>query len=382
MFRILVLLAGLSLMIAACGETDDTAADDPAGDTTDEAADESDDEPDAGDAEDEPDDTADVDDAGDEEADDTAGAEGELVVYSGRNEELVDPIIEEFAAETGIETDVRYGDTAEMAAQILEEGDNSPADVFFGQDAGALGALAAEGRLAQLADEQLEPVADGLKDDDGQWVGLSGRARVVAFNTDAVAEDELPDAIFDYTDAEWEGRIGWAPTNGSFQAFVTAMRVLEGEDETRQWLEDIRDNGAVAYENNGGILDAVTAGEVEVGFVNHYYLHPRLTEDPDAPLEQKYYDDGDIGGLINVAGAGVLDTAPNADAANAFIDYMIDEPAQRYFAEETSEIPLTSGVDPIDGVPSFEELTVPDVDLNRLDDLEGTLDLLAEVGLL
>jgi len=269
-----------------------------------------------------------------------------------------------------------------MAAQILEEGENSPADVFFGQDAGALGALAAEGRLMELPGEHLEPVASGLKDDNGQWVGLSGRARVVVFNTDAVAEDDLPDSIFDYTSSEWDGRIGWAPTNGSFQAFVTGMRVVEGEDATRSWLEDIRDGGAAAYENNGAILEAVSAGEVDVGFVNHYYLYPLLNEDPEAPLDQKFYGDGDLGGLINVAGAGIVDTTADPESAEEFISFMTDEPAQRYFADETYEIPLVEGIEPADDVPALEELTVPEVDLNQLDDLEGTLDLLAEVGLL
>ena len=359
--RLLLLLATLSAL-AACG---DSAADTESPD--DRTGEEAQDDDDSG------------DDGG---ADTSADTDDPLVVYSGRNQELVGPIIEQFSDDTGIETEVRYGDTAEMAAQILEEGDNSPADVFYGQDAGALGALAAQDRLSPLADEQIEQVEPGLRDDESRWIGLSGRARVVAYNTEAVSEEALPDSILDFTDPEWDGRIGWAPSNGSFQAFVTAMRVLEGDDVTGEWLEGIRDNGAVAYENNGGILDAVTAGEVEAGFVNHYYLYPRLVEDPDAPLDQKFYGDGDLGGLINVAGAGVLDTAANPEAASEFIDFMIDEPAQRYFADETYEIPLVGDVPPADGVPTLDELTVPDIDLNRLDDLEGTLELLTEAGLL
>src|SRR5699024_2462240 len=135
-------------------------------------------------------------------------------------------VIEMFEEETGIQVEVRYGDTAEMAAQILEEGDNSPADVFYGQDAGALGALSSAGVLAPLDQEVLDLVPEAMRSTKGEWVGTSARARVVVYNTDAVTEDELPSSILDYTDPEWEGRIGWAPTNGSFQAFVTAMRVM------------------------------------------------------------------------------------------------------------------------------------------------------------
>ena len=316
--------------------------------------------------------------------DDESGAtdtEGELVVYSGRNEDLVAPLIEQFEEASGISVEVRYGDTAEMAAQILEEGDNSPADVFFGQDAGALGALAKEGRLTELADEQLSLVADGVKDDEGRWVGTSARARVVAYNNEELTEDDLPDSILGFTDPEWEGRIGWAPTNASFQSFVTALRVIEGEDGARAWLEGIQANNPVAYDNNVAVVEAVAAGEVSVGFVNHYYLYQFLAEDPDYPVSNKLYGGGDPGGLVNVAGAGILETASNVDEANAFIDFLLSTQAQTYFAEETFEIPVADDVQPVEGVPTLAEVTLATVDLNELDDLAGTLELLTELGI-
>ncbi len=306
---------------------------------------------------------------------------GSLVVYSGRNEELVGPLIEQFEAATGIEVEIRYGDTAEMAAQILEEGDNSPADVYYGQDAGALGALAAEGRLVELADDQLDLVADGLKDDEGRWVGTSGRARVVVYNNEALAEDDLPDSILEFTDPAWKGRLGWAPTNGSFQAFVTALRVLEGEEGARAWLEGVQANEPAVFDGNSPIVEAVAAGEIDAGFVNHYYLHRYLAEDPSYAASNKLYGGGDPGGLVNVAGAGILDTADNTAEAEAFIDFLLSVEAQTYFAEETFEIPLVASVDPVAGVPTLEDITLPDLDLNQLDDLAGTLELLTELGI-
>jgi iron(III) transport system substrate-binding protein len=320
------------------------------------------------------------DDGGSAE-DDGGGGSADLVIYSGRNEELVGPLIERFEESSGIDVEVRYGDTAEMAAQILEEGDNSPADVFFGQDAGALGALAAEGRLVPLAESQLGLVGDGLKDDDGEWVGVSGRSRVVSYSTERLTEADLPASILDFTDPKWKGRLGWAPTNGSFQAFVTALRVLIGEDGARAWLEGIDANGTVAYDNNIAVVEAIAAGEIDAGFVNHYYLYQFLADDPDYPVANKIYGGGDPGALVNVAGVGLLGTADDVEEANAFIDFLLSTEAQTYFAEETYEIPLADGVPPHEGVPTLDQLQPPDLDLNDLDDLAGTLELLAAVGL-
>jgi iron(III) transport system substrate-binding protein len=320
----------------------------------------------------------------DDASDTTVAAEsgGELTVYSGRSEELVGPLIEMFEEQTGIRVNVRYGDTAELAAQILEEGDNSPADVFFAQDAGALGAVSAAGRFEVLPDEVLDQVAPAFRSTKGEWVGVSARARVVVYNTEALTEDELPDSILDLTDPQWSGRIGWAPTNGSFQAFVTALRVLEGEDGARNWLEAMEANGAQAYENNTAIVEAVANGEIDAGLVNHYYLFRTLAEDPSRPAANKFYSDGDPGALVNVAGAGILGTSDRQSEANTFVAFLLSEEAQQYFATETFEIPLAEGVEPADGVPDLATLTVPELDLDQLADLEGTLALLQEVGVL
>jgi iron(III) transport system substrate-binding protein len=305
-----------------------------------------------------------------------------LIVYSGRTEELVGPIIERFETESGIDVEVRYGDTAEMANTILTEGDNSPADVFFAQDAGALGALADGGRLAVLPDEVLGSVDDRFHSPDGEWVGISGRSRVVAYNTENVSEDELPDTIFGFTDPEWSGRIGWAPTNGSFQAFVTALRVIEGEDRAREWLEGIQANEPRVYEGNNPALEAVIAGEIDVAFINHYYLMQRLAEEPDVPAANYFLTDGDPGALVNVAGVGILTTADGADGARALVEFLLSEEAQTYFAEETEEYPLIEGVDPDPALPPLSDIGTPEIDLSDLSDLDGTLQLLQEVGIL
>lgn len=310
-----------------------------------------------------------------------------ITVYSGRAEELVGPIIEQFTKDTGIKANVRYGGTPELAAAILEEGRNSPADVYWAQDAGALGALAQKGVLARLPDSILNKVDKRFRSPKGEWVGITGRARVVAYNTRKLTEKDMPDSTLGFTDPEWKGRIGWAPTNGSFQAFVTAMRVVEGEAKTRQWLEGVKANQPKAYRNNTAVLLAVASGEVDVGFVNHYYLYAQLKEKgPSFPARNYYPRAGDVGGMVNVAGAGVLSTSKNTEAAQRFIDYMLLQKAQTFFAGDRPgdpyEYPLVSGVLMHSDLTPLSQIKTPNIDLSSLSDLEGTLKLLRAVGIL
>ncbi|GAB4257242.1 MAG: iron ABC transporter substrate-binding protein [Thermoleophilia bacterium] len=307
-----------------------------------------------------------------------------LTIYSGRSEDLIGPLVESFQEASGIEVSIRYADTAELAATILEEGDNSPADVFLAQDAGALGAVSAEGRFATLEEDLLSRVDPRFRAEDGSWVGLSGRARVLVYSTDSLTEADLPDSVFDLTDPKWRGKIGWAPTNGSFQAFVTSLRVTQGEDATRDWLEGILANEPRVYPKNSPIVEAVGAGEIEVGLVNHYYLYRFYEERGDGfPAANHYFTaEADPGNLINVAGAGILDTAANPEAATKFIRFMLSDEAQTHFAQETAEYPLVEGIEADPRLKPLAEISTPEVDLSDLRSLEETLDLLRELGIL
>lgn len=304
-------------------------------------------------------------------------ADEPLTVYSGRSEALVGPVIDAFTEVSGIPVEVKYADTAELAALLLEEGDRSPADVYFAQDAGALGAVA--GLLAGLPEDLLTLVPAAFSDLDGRWVGISGRARTAAYTT--TEELELPSSILDFTDPSWSGRIGWAPANGSFQAFVTALRVIEGEDVAREWLEGILANQPVAYPNNTAAVEGVAAGEVDVAFVNHYYLLRLLAEHgQDYPVAQTFFDDGDPGSLVNVAGVGQVASTNQPEASLALIEYLLSNEAQSYFSESTYEYPLVEGVAADPRLPTIADIQAPDVDLSALADLQGTVDLLRHVG--
>ena len=310
------------------------------------------------------------------------GEDADITVYSGRQEDLVEDLFEQFEEETGITVDVRYGDSAELAATIAEEGDNTPADVFFAQDAGSLGSVSGEGLLEELSAETLERVDERFRDPESRWVGTSGRVRVVVYNTDELSEDELPDSIWDYADSEWQGRIGFAPTNASFQAMVTAMRLDAGDEQTREWLEAIVANDPHLYENNIATVEATAAGEVDVGFVNHYYLYGHLQEQPDDPVDNHYLEAGDAGALVNVAGAGILASTDKPGMAQQLVDYLLAD-GQEYFATETDEYPLVEGVESDNELPPLTDLHGPDVELGALGgELEATIELLNSVGLL
>jgi iron(III) transport system substrate-binding protein len=306
-------------------------------------------------------------------------AEGPLTVYSGRSESLVGPVLESFTEATGIEVVTKYADTAELVAILLEEGGRSPADIFFAQDAGALGAVADSALLARLPAELLAQVPPGFSDPGGEWVGVSGRARTAAYTTTEALD--IPDSILGFTDPAWLSRIGWAPANGSFQAFVTALRVIEGEEGARAWLEGILANEPVAYPKNTAAVEGVAAGEVDVAFVNHYYLLRLLAEHgEDYPVAQAFFAGGDAGSLVNVAGVGQLVSSDQPDASAALLAYLLEDEAQRYFSEATFEFPLIEGIRSDARLPDFGSIEAPDVDLSALADLQGTVQLLREVG--
>lgn len=307
-----------------------------------------------------------------------------LTVYSGRSQSLVHPLLEAFGEQAGVVIRVKYAGSASTAATLLEEGGNTPADVVFLQDPGSLGSLAASGMLAELPQATLDKVDPRLRDPNGQWVGTSGRARTVIYNTEAINPDtDLPSSILDFTKDGWRGRVGWAPRNGSFQAFVTALRQQLGDDAAREWIEGMRDNDAQEYPNNVSIVQAAANGEVDVGFVNHYYLERFLEEYGEEFEARNYYiGNGDPGALVLVSGAGILEASDNKATALEFVDFLLSEPAQQYFTSDAKEYPVAAGVEPEGDLPPIESLDPPDVDLGRLSDLQGTIDLLREVGVL
>ena len=312
------------------------------------------------------------------------GTPGSLVVYSGRSESLVQPIIDQFVTASGIEVEVKYGKTAEIAAVLMEEGNNSPADVFWAQDPGGLGAVAEAGMFADLPANVLANVDSKFQSKSGDWVGVSGRARVIVYNTATIdSEKDLPSDLWGFVEPEWKGRLGWAPTNGSFQAMVTALRFTWGEEKTKEWLEGIMANDVAVYPKNTPQVAAAAAGEISIGLVNHYYLHRFVSEHGDGfNARNRYLSDGGPGSLVMVAGAGILDTSENKTNAEKFLMFMTSKVAQQYFTGQIYEYPVVDGVKTHKFLPSFDELKMPDVTIEDLADLKGTQKIFLDLGML
>ena len=306
-----------------------------------------------------------------------------LVVYSGRNEELVAPILEEFTADTGIELSVRYGSTSSITAQLLAEGAESPADVVLLQDAGALGALGDADCLADLPAELTGQTFEAYADEDGRWVPLTGRARVVVYNPELIAEADLPQDTADLVDPRFAGQIGIAPGNASFQAFVTALRVLEGDAAAEEFLQGLQDNDVQTFDGNGAILDAVDSGQLPMGLINHYYWFEQAAEvgADNVQAQLAYLRDGGAGSLVNVSGSGVVSSTDREEDATALVDFLLSDRAQEYFAQETYEYPMVDSVPAEEQLPAIDDLQAPDIDLDDLASLSESLELIDGAGL-
>ena len=306
---------------------------------------------------------------------------GELIIYSGRGESLVDPIIQQFQGATGIDVQVKYAGTGALAATLLEEGANSPADVFYAQDPGGLAAVS--GMLTTLPVDIIELTPEWARAEDGHWVGITGRARVVVYGTDDMTEADLPDDLWGFTEPRWRGRVGWAPTNGSFQAMVTALRVGWGEARTEEWLRAMLDNDVQVYPKNTPQVAAAAAGEIDAGLVNHYYLYRFIAEEgEDFGARNAHLRGAGPGAIVLVSGAGILKTAENAENAEAFIRFLLSKVGQQYFAGSTFEYPMVDDVRPSVLLTPLDDIRQPGITLADLSDLAGTQALLQKVGAL
>jgi iron(III) transport system substrate-binding protein len=319
-----------------------------------------------------------------EATDGEATTDGEaLTIYSGRGEDLVAPLFEQFTADTGIPVEVKYADSSELALLIAEEGDRSPADIFFAQSPGSVGFLAEQGALSALDESVTSLVDEQYRAEDGTWVGVTARQRVLVYNSDELDESELPASVKDLTDPAFAGKVGVAPENGSFQDFITAFRAIEGDDAARAWLEAMAANDSPNYPKNSAIVEAVGRGEVPLGLVNHYYNAQALAEDPSLPSRNHVFPDGDLGALLLLTTASSLASTDQPDQANAFVEYLLSDAGQRYFADEAFEYPLVADIEPPADLPPLDSLAFPEYDFDDYGKgLQETVDMIADIGIL
>lgn len=308
--------------------------------------------------------------------------DGEVTIYSGRSENLMQPILDAFECETGVEVAVRWAGSTDLALLLSEEGDQTPADVFLSRSPGPVGFLEAQGLLSTVDDDVLGLVADEYRSSDDSWVGFSGRKRVAVYNTDAVAAADLPASVFDLTDEAWRGRVAIPGNNGSFLDWFTVFRGQVGDDVATQWLNDMVANDARYYDGNRAIVEAAGRGEIDLGLVNHYYNYQEaaaLGEDHRA-LNHDFGDD--VGGTVMITAASVTSASENTEQANELIAYLLSAPVQEFLTNETFEYPLAAGVsaasvlDPIGGPQAGT------VDFDSLGGgLEGSADIVDASGI-
>nr|WP_226021336.1 extracellular solute-binding protein [Halomicrobium salinisoli] len=309
---------------------------------------------------------------------------GELTVYLGGGEgglylDLIELLETEYA---DFDVNHQRDSSSDLANKIIEESRAGAvqADAFLAVDAGSLGAVAEEDAAASLGEDVLEPVPDAFRDGQGRWVGFAGRARAVPYNTNELSESDVPSTVHDFPDTI-AGSMGWGPSYGAFQSFVTAMRLDRGDDATRDWLNAMLEAGVSQYGNEWEVSNAVANGELQAGFANHYYTLRVKRSRPDAPIGLAFTE-GDAGALVNVSGAQLLQGSENVDLAENFFRHLLSAEAQEFFATRTFAYPMIPGVEPVGGLPTIDELNPPDIDLTELADVSGTVDMLRDVGAL
>jgi iron(III) transport system substrate-binding protein len=308
---------------------------------------------------------------------------GEVVIYSGRSEPLIVPVIQLFQQQTGIKVTLQSGTATALANLVLQEQPNPRADLFIANDAGTLEFLKLKGALQPYSSEQIKKIPEQFRARDGSWLGVSGRSRVIMYNTKLVKSEELPNSVFALTDPRWKNKIAMATTrNESVIAWVTALRLTKGDAFTKEYLLKLKANGIVTLNGHTDVRKAVGRGEFPLGLVNHYYYHLELRD--GSPVGVIYPDQGpdDIGVLVNAAGAAIIKNAKHLKEAQLFLDFLASPQAQKLFAELNFEYPLLPGVPTAPGVKPLAEIKLMPVRLDELGkELEQTLKLLDEVGL-
>ncbi|HEY2302786.1 MAG TPA: iron ABC transporter substrate-binding protein [Acidimicrobiales bacterium] len=314
----------------------------------------------------------------------SSGRSTGLTVYSGQHEQTMTALVTAFEKATGVHVKVRSDDEATLANQILQEGSHSPADVFVAENPPALTLLEEHQLLAPVDAATLAAVPKEDSSSAGDFVGVSARTAALAYNTDKLTADQLPNSVLDFANPSWKGRVGFAPTETDFQPIITTIAKLHGEDAAQHWLTGLKANGKV-YSDNETLIAAVNKGEVASGLVDHYYWY-RLRDEVGANNVHSalhFYAPGDPGNLVDISGAGILKSSKHQADAQRFLAYLTSQPAQTIIAtSESWEYPIVPGVTDTRLEVPFDQLHPPPMTISDLGDGTASLKALQQVGLL
>ena len=308
-----------------------------------------------------------------------------LTLYSAQHPQVDAMLMAAFTKETGIKVQVREGEGPDVAAQIIQEGADSPADVFFTENSPELNLLDEKGLLAPVDKATLAQVPAQYSAADGNWLGVLARENVLAYNTALIKESALPASLLDLAKPEWKGKLGFAPSDSDFLPLVSAVIKQYGKAQALAWLNGLKANGTV-YQDDEGAVAAVARGSVAVAIINNYYWYRLETDLGPAKIDSKIYHfkDGDIGGLVNISGAAVLKSSKNPAAAQQFLAFLVSRPAQEMLgkSEIDYEYPLRAGVSPNAKLTPFKDLQPPAINVSTLGDDQEAGALLQQAGLI
>lgn len=307
-----------------------------------------------------------------------------LTIYNGQHKDATLALIEAFEEKTGTSVETRNGSSNELAHQIAEEGVRSPADIIYTEESTPLIMLAGKGLLATIEDQALANIPQEYQGENGEWVGLLARSRVVVYNQNDIDEDSLPSSVKDFAEPEWDGRFAFVKTSGAFQKQLSAMIKLDGREAAKAWLEGLKKNGKV-YRNNVAAMNAVERGDIPAALINNYYWDAKAREEGVDHLDTRLYFFGthDLGDLVTVSGAAILASSENQEAAQSFMAFATGEQGQQILTDKSAQYPLNARVDS-QGLKPFSELTPPNgtLDLGEYSNGDAAIELLQEVGLL
>ena len=304
----------------------------------------------------------------------------ELTLYNGQHKEIGEAIAQAYEAKTGIHVNVRKGSSNQLASQVMEEGQRSPADVIYTEESPPLNNLGEQGFLAKIDPSTLDMLPPDYVAKDGSWMGVTARVRVVAYNPKLIDEKDLPETVMDFAEPQWQGKVGFVPTSGAFQEQAVAIIKLHGREAAEEWLTGLRAFGKT-YTNNMVALKAVENGEIATVLVNNYYWFALQREKGQLDSKLHYFSNGDAGGLITISSAAVLKSSNHPREAQALLAYMASEEGQRVITQTTAEYPLHKGMVSDRGLKPFDELQAPAITPADIGNAEDALDLERDVGL-
>lgn len=312
-------------------------------------------------------------------------ADESLVIYSGRSDKFVKPVIAEFTRQTGIKVTLHTGKSTALLNKLRIEGDRTDADLFLSNDAGNLQRGSDWGLFRPMDHDLVDTVGEDYHAADHSWVGLSARARVLVVNTQGPWADKL-DSVFDLADPALKGKLGITnSTNGSYIAGVTVYMIAAGKDKTSQWLQGMKANvDGKVFNKHSKVVKAVASGKLQAGLVNHYYIYRHLDKHPDAPIKIVMPDQGkdDMGIAWNVAGIAITKSTQKAALAEKLIAFLVSEKGQKQFAEVNREYPTRKGVAASNVIPAAGSYRVANVPMSALGkQRDATLDLIEKVGM-